>query len=43
MNYSFIYQIWVPTSPKNPEIMKMLGFGLSNNKIENILNQIEAK
>ena len=27
---------------ENPEIMNMLGFGLSNNKIEKLLDQIEA-
>ena len=28
---------------KNPEIMDMLGFGLSNNKIGKLLDQIEAE
>ncbi len=29
-------QIKVPTDPKNPEIMDMLGFGLSHKQIEKL-------
>ena len=28
---------------KNPEIMQILGFGLSHNKFEKLLNQNEAE
>ena len=31
------------TGSKNPEIMKFGGFGLSNNKIEKLLDQNEAE
>ena len=37
--YISIYGVRVPKGPKNPEIMQMLGFGPSDNKIEKLLDQ----